>query len=599
MTLLQSIAVFLAAAVIAVPLFQHFRLSAVLAYLASGILLGPWGLGLVQDVDAILGFAELGVVLLLFVIGLELQPTRLLAMRKLVFGVGLAQVAGTTLVLAGIGMAFGLPPLAAAIAAFGLSLSSTPLVLQLLGERKQINTQHGRAAFGVLLFQDLAVMPVLAALPLLGATLPLLGPGAPGEHAPNMLLAIATVVVVVVVGRFALRPLLRIVAATKIPEVFTGAALLVVVGTALLVHSAGLSMALGAFIAGVLLADSEFRHELEADLEPFKGLLLGLFFMAVGMTANLGLLVSEPLKLVLMTLGLMTVKAAVVFAIGRASALPREPASAFALTMLAGGEFAFVLFSIAREQQLMAAPLVEQLVLAVTLSMLLSPLALMAADRAAASRRREEAPFDHIDEANRVIIAGFGRFGQIVGRILRARRIPFTALEASQTQVDFVRRFGNKVFYGDASRLELLRAAQADKAHVLVLAIDDVEASVRAAETARKHFPHLRVYARARNRQHAFRLMDCDVRYIIRETFLSSLDMAEKVLEGLGTAHGEAASAVESFRQHDQRILLEQHAIKDDEEKLIAAARESARQLEQLFAADQAADQERRAASAR
>jgi glutathione-regulated potassium-efflux system ancillary protein KefC/glutathione-regulated potassium-efflux system protein KefB len=592
MTLLQSIAVFLAAAVVAVPLFQRFRLSAVLAYLASGMLLGPWGLGVVQDVDAILGFAELGVVLLLFVIGLELQPTRLLAMRKLVFGLGLAQVAGTTLVLGAIGIAFGLPPLAAAIAAFGLSLSSTPLVLQLLAERKQINTQHGRAAFGVLLFQDLAVMPVLAALPLLGS-------GAAGEHAPDMLLAIVTVVGVVVIGRFVLRPVLRVAAGTKIPEVFTGAALLVVVGTSLLVHSTGLSMALGAFIAGVLLADSEYRHELEADLEPFKGLLLGLFFMAVGMTVNLGLLVSEPLKLVLMTLGLMAVKAAVVFAIGRASAFPRERASGFALAMLAGGEFAFVLFSIARTQQLMAAPLVEQLVLAVTLSMLLSPLALLAADRVAVSRRKEEAPFDHIDEANRVIIAGFGRFGQIVGRILRARRIPFTALEASQTQVDFVRRFGNKVFYGDASRLELLRAAQADKAHVLVLAIDDVEASIRAAETARKHFPHLRVYARARNRQHAFRLMDCDVRYIIRETFLSSLDMAEKVLEGLGTAHGDAASAVERFRQHDQRILLEQYAIKDDEEKLIAAARESARQLEQLFNADQAVESERRAVGAR
>jgi glutathione-regulated potassium-efflux system ancillary protein KefC/glutathione-regulated potassium-efflux system protein KefB len=567
----------------------------VLAYLASGILLGPWGFRIVEDVDAILGFAELGVVLLLFVIGLELQPTRLLAMRKLVFGVGLAQVAGTTVVLAGIGIAFGLPPLAAAIAAFGMSLSSTPLVLQLLAERKQLNTQHGRAAFGVLLFQDVAVMPALAALPLLGA-----GVVASGEHPPNMLLAIATVVGLIVIGRFALRPFLRVAAGTAIPEVFTGAALLVVVGTALLVHATGLSMALGAFIAGVLLADSEYRHELEADLEPFKGMLLGLFFMAVGMTVNLGLLESEPVRLVLLTLGFMAVKAVVVFVIGRIAAFPPERASAFALAMLAGGEFAFVLFSIARAQQLMEGPLVEQLVLAVTLSMLLSPLILLAAERAAASRRKEEAPFDHIDEANKVIIAGFGRFGQIVGRILRARRIPFTALEASQTQVDFVRRFGNKVFYGDASRLELLRAAQADKAHVLVLAIDDVEASVRTAEIARKHFPHLRVYARARNRQHAFRLMDSNVRYLIRETFLSSLEMAEKVLEGLGTAHGDAASAVERFRQHDQRILLEQYAIKDDEEKLIAAARESARQLEQLFAADQAvSDSDRRAAAAR
>jgi monovalent cation:proton antiporter-2 (CPA2) family protein len=592
MSLLPTIAVFLAAAVVAVPLFQRFRLSAVLAYLASGMLLGPWGLAVVKDVDSMLSFAELGVVLLLFIIGLELQPTRLLAMRKLVFGLGTAQVAGTTLVLAGIGVAFGLTPLAAGIAAFGLSLSSTPLVLQLLAERKQLNTQHGRAAFGILLFQDLAVMPVLAALPLLATT--------PVEHGPNISLAIATVIAIIFIGRLALRPFLRVVAGTKIPEVFTGAALLVVVGTALIVHLTGLSMALGAFIAGVLLADSEYRHELEADLEPFKGLLLGLFFMAVGMTVNLGLLTAHPLQLLLVTFGLMAVKALVVFAIGRMSALARDRATGLALSMLAGGEFAFVLFSIARSQGLMEGELVETLVLAVTLSMLLSPLVLLVADRVAALGHKESAPFDRIEEENRVIIAGFGRFGQIVGRILRARRIPFTALEASQAQVDFVRRFGNKIFYGDASRLELLRAASADKAQVLVLAIDDVEASVRTADMMQRHFPHVKVYARARNRQHAFRLMDCGVRYLIRETFLSSLDMAEKVLEGLGTAHTEAAAAVERFRAHDQRILLEQYAIKDDEEKLIAAARESARQLEQLFDADQAAvEPARRAIGAR
>jgi glutathione-regulated potassium-efflux system ancillary protein KefC/glutathione-regulated potassium-efflux system protein KefB len=435
-------------------------------------------------------------------------------------------------------------------------------------------------------------MPVLAALPLLATT--------PTEHGPNISLAIATVIAIIFIGRLALRPFLRVVAGTKIPEVFTGAALLVVVGTALIVHLTGLSMALGAFIAGVLLADSEYRHELEADLEPFKGLLLGLFFMAVGMTVNLGLLMSHPLQLLLITFGLMGVKALVVFAIGRVSALARDRATGLALSMLAGGEFAFVLFSIARKQGLMEGDLAETLVLAVTLSMLLSPLVLLVADRVAALRQKESAPFDRIEEENRVIIAGFGRFGQIVGRILRARRIPFTALEASQAQVDFVRRFGNKIFYGDASRLELLRAASADKAHVLVLAIDDVEASVRTADMMRRHFPHVKVYARARNRQHAFRLMDCGVRYLIRETFLSSLDMAEKVLEGLGTAHTEAAAAVERFRAHDQRILLEQYAIKDDEAKLIAAARESARQLEQLFDADQAAvEPGRRAVGAR
>ena len=591
MTLLPTIAVFLAAAVVAVPLFQRFKLSAVLAYLASGMLLGPWGFAVVKDVDAILGFAELGVVLLLFVIGLELQPKRLLAMRKLVFGLGAAQVAGTTFVLAAIGMALGLDALPAALAGFGLSLSSTPLVLQLLAERKQINTQHGRAAFGMLLFQDVAVMPVLAALPLLGA--------GTNEDAPSIPLAIVTVLGIVVIGRLALRPLLRVVGATKIPEVFTAAALLVVMGTALLVHVAGLSMALGAFIAGVLLADSEYRHELEADLEPFKGLLLGLFFIAVGMTVNQGLLIAQPLRIAAVTLGLMLVKAIVVFVIGRLFSFPGERARSLAAFMLAGGEFAFVLFSIAKGEGLLAEELVETLVLAVTLSMLLSPLLLVAVERMAALGSRERAPFDKIEpEENRVIIAGFGRFGQIVGRILRARRIPFTALESSQDQVDFVRRFGNKVFYGDASRLELLRAARVEKADVLVLAIDDVDASVRAAELMRKHFPHVKVYARARNRQHAFRLMDCGVRYLIRETYLSSLDMAEKVLEGLGTAHADASATVERFRTHDQRVLLEQHAIKDDEQKMIASVQASARQLEQLFDADLAADPERRRAAA-
>jgi glutathione-regulated potassium-efflux system ancillary protein KefC/glutathione-regulated potassium-efflux system protein KefB len=287
-----------------------------------------------------------------------------------------------------------------------------------------------------------------------------------------------------------------------------------------------------------------------------------------------------------------------VFVIGRLSSFSGERARALAASMLAGGEFAFVLFSIARAEKLLDEDLIETLVLAVTLSMLLSPLLLLAVERIAGRARREREPFDRIDEENRVIIAGFGRFGQIVGRILRARRIPFTALESSQAQVDFVRRFGNKVFYGDASRLELLRAARVDKADVLVLAIDDVEASVRAADTMRRHYPHVKVYARARNRQHAFRLMDCGVRYLIRETYLSSLDMAEKVLEGLGIGHADAAGAVERFRAHDERMLEEQYAIKDDEQKMIASVQASARQLEQLFDADLAADPERRRAAA-
>lgn len=584
MTLIGEIALFLAATVVAVPLFRFFQLSAVLAYLASGMLIGPWGLGLVTGVENILRFAEFGVVLLLFVIGLELQPSRLMAMRRVVFGLGAAQVAFTTLVLAGCGLALGLPPVSAAIAGFGLSLSSTPLVLQLLGEREELNTTHGRAAFGILLFQDIAVLPVLAILPLIAG-------GGASMSWRGIALGIGSIVVVIVAGRFIVRPLLKIVAQTRIPEVFTAAALLVVIATALLVHAAGLSMALGAFLAGVLLADSEYRHELEADLEPFKGLLLGLLFIAVGMSVNLGLMMSAPFKLLTITSGLMMVKALVVFGIGRVARPVRGRARSLAMVMLAGGEFAFVLFSIARAQGLLSQAISETLVLAVTLSMLLSPILLIVDDKWLKPwfARGEARPFDRIEpEDHRVVIAGFGRVGQIIARILRAKGVKFTALEASQAQVDFVRRFGNRIFYGDASRPELLRSANLAEAEVLILAVDDVEASVKIAEFVSRTYPKVKIFARVRNRQHAFRLMDFNVRYLIRETFLSSLDMAERVLEALGSTKSQARQAVITFRNYDEQVLRQQYALKDDQEKLLASAREAAHQLEQLFESDAA-----------
>ena len=583
MSLLSEIALFLAATVIAIPLFRHFRLSAVLGYLASGMVIGPWGLGLVTGVENILKFAEFGVVLLLFVIGLELQPSRLMAMRRVVFGLGAAQVVLTTLLLTGIGIALGLAPMAAAIAGFGLSLSSTPLVLQLLGEREELSTQHGRAAFGILLFQDIAVLPVLAVLPLIA--------GAAGSAMSwrSVALGVGAIVAIIVAGRFILRPLLRIVARTRIPEVFTAAALLVVIGTALLVHAAGLSMALGAFLAGVLLADSEYRHELEADLEPFKGLLLGLLFIAVGMSVNLGLMVAMPFKLLGLTAGLMLVKALIVYLVGRLGRYVRSRSRSLAMAMLAGGEFAFVLFSIARNQGLLTASAAETLVLAVTLSMLLSPVLLMIDDRwlGPLFARGAVRPYDRIEvDDHRVVIAGFGRFGQILARILRAKGIRFTALESSQTQVDFVRRFGNRIFYGDAARPELLRSAGLERAEILILAVDDVEASVKIADFVSRNYPKVKIFARVRNRQHAFRLMDFKIRYSIRETLLSSLDMAEQVLETLGAARADARKAVATFRAHDEVMLRRQYEVKDDEAKMMVSARESAQQLEQLFEAD-------------
>jgi monovalent cation:proton antiporter-2 (CPA2) family protein len=584
MTLTGQVAVLLAATVIAVPLFRRFKLSAVLGYLAAGVVIGPWGLALFQDVENILHFAEFGVVLLLFVIGLELQPSRLWVMRHSVFGAGGVQVALTTVVLAVAAFALGLPWPTALVTAFALSLSSTALVLQVLAERGELTARHGRSAFAILLFQDLAIMPALVVLPMIG------GAGSATLDWKAIAIPLVAAAAVVITGRYALRPALRIIAGTRAQEAFTAAALLVVVGTALLFESVGLSMALGAFMAGVLLADSEYRHELEADIEPFKGLLLGLFFMAVGMSANLGVLLQSPFTVLALTLGYLAIKMTAVGWAARIARQDRATAWRLAVALAGGGEFAFVLLALAAGGGLLPRATADLLVIVVTLSMVAAPLLIAGADRLARRLKPAAAApaFDTFEpEEPRVLLAGLGRFGQIVARVLRARRIRFTALEISQAQVDFVRRFGNRLYYGDASRLEMLRSAGAAQASVLVIAIDDVEASVRTAEVARRHFPNLRVLARARNRQHAFRLMEAGVTEIWRETFASSLELAEAVLVALGTSRDAAASQVRRFREIDEETLRAQASVRDDETKLIATAVASARQLESLFEADE------------
>ena len=586
--------IFLSAAVIAVPLFRLLKLSSILGYVAAGIVIGPWGLGLVSDVERIMHTAEFGVALLLFVIGLELQPTRLWVMRRKVFGLGSAQVVACTLLL-GIAAMFvlNLEPKAAFVVGFGLSLSSTALVLQVLAERAQLKSQHGRGAFGVLLFQDLAVLPMLAVLPLVA---PMTDGAAAtaaiaGSEAWYIGLAkfVGVFAAVIVGGRLLLRPALRVIAATRVTEVFTAAALLVALGTALIVQGVGLSMALGAFLAGVMLADTEFRHELEADIEPFKGLLLGLFFISVGMSGNLGLLTEQPWMVMGITIGLLLIKLVAISLIGRAFKMSGDVPVRLGFALAAGGEFAFVLFSLASRNHILDEHMADMLILAVTLSMVIGPLLSMLYD----SRLHEffidgkKDDYDAIENTGTpVVIAGFGRFGQIISRVLRARRIAFTALDVNQTHVDFVRRFGNKVYYGDASRLDLLRAAGVGDAEVFVLAIDDVDASLRTAEIVRQHFPNLKVFARARNRQHAFQLMDLGIKHVIRETYLSSLDMAGDVLQALGETEAQADLAVRRFRRHDEQTLQAQYAVKDDAEKLIATSSESARQLEKLFEAD-------------
>ena len=587
MITLAQTAILLTAAVVAVSLFRFLRLSSILGYVAAGLVIGPWGLNLIGDVAHISQVSEFGVVLLLFVIGLELQPTRLRVMRRTVFGLGSAQVLLCTLALGAAAYGLGQPPVTAAIIGFGLSLSSTPLVLQVLAERKQLKMQHGRAAFGILLFQDLAVLPVLAILPMLSGEASAHAGGSPWWV--GLLKLVAVIVFVILAGgRVILRPALRLVARAQVSEVFTAAALLTVVATALLAHRAGLSASLGAFIAGVLLADSEFRHELEADLEPFKGLLLGLFFISVGMSADLSVLRLEPLTLLAVTCGFLAIKVLVLALLGRLAGQSNDSARRLAFSLPAGGEFAFVLFVLAARQRLLPVPTAHLLVLAVTLSMMLGPLLLIGYE--AFDKRwltPPQRPYDAIEERDSpVIIAGFGRFGQIVSRVLRVKGVAFTALDSSQTHVDFVRRFGNEVFYGDASRLDLLRAAGAASAQFLVLAIDDAEASTRTAILVREQFPHIRIFARARSRQHVFALRDAGVTDIVRETYASSLELAATVLEALGETPAAAREAVRRFRAHDEATLEKQYAVKEDDTKFLATSREAAQQLEKLFEAD-------------
>ncbi len=581
---LSEVSILLLAAVIAVPLFKRLRLGAVLGYLAAGAALGPHGFGAIDDPESIVQVSRFGVVLLLFVIGLELKPQRLWVMRRRVFGLGGAQVLVTGAALAGVALVLGLAPETAGIAGFALALSSTAFVLPLLAERDEINAPHGRASFAVLLFQDLAVIPALALIPLLAGPV-----GEPGAMFAAGAKAVAVLAAVLIGGRFLLRPVFRLVAEAKIPEIFVAAALLVVVGTAALMEFVGLSMTLGAFLAGVLLADSEYRHELQADIDPFKGLLLGLFFMAVGMSTDFHLLATRPMAIAAIVAGLMAIKAVIMFAIGIAARLGAEAARRTAVALCQGGEFAFVLFGVASGIGLMDRGTADLLVVAVTVSMVATPAALAVYDRVVAPlfAPSETRPFDDIDErGNPVIIAGFGRFGQIVGRVLRSRGIPFTAIEISAAQVDFVARFGNKIYYGDASRLDLLRAAEAEKAKAFVLAIDDPEASIRTAEVVRRHFPDLPIFARARNRQHAFRLMDLNVTLLVRETLYSSLYLTEHILQSLGFSKEDAAQTVARFREHDEATLQAQHAIYTDEKKLIQTAKEAASELKTLFEAD-------------
>jgi len=583
MELLSEVIIYLIAALIAVPISKRMGFGSVLGYLMAGIIIGPSLLGLIKDPDHILHFAELGVVFLLFVIGLELRPSRLWVLRKLVFGLGSSQVLGSALVIGIVAYMAGLELQAAIVVGLILALSSTSFVLQILAEKNELGTNHGRAAFAILLFQDLAVIPLIAILPLLGSS-------AQGS-APliDIAIAITTIIALVVVGRFLLRPVLRIAAGTAIPEIFTATTLFVVIGAALLMQFAGLSMVLGAFMAGMLLADSEFRHELEADIAPFKGLLLGLFFIAVGMSVDLGLLMKQPAVIVMIVIALMLVKALVLFPIGRFFGIcGKTEARNLAVLLAQGGEFAFVLFAIAGQVEILEQSIIDQLTLAVTVSLFLTPIASLINEWITTRFTPAVAPeYDAMDDQhNPVIIAGFGRVGQIGARLLAIVGKQFTALEIDSTQVDVVRAYGNVVHYGDASKLELLRAAGAQHAKIFFLAIDDIEASMRTAETITRHFPHLTIVARARNRRHEYHLMDLGIEHIYRETLYSSLEMAKQLLQDLEIPQSDIEMIIRTFTERDQQLIREQHAVQHNEEKVIQSANETARELELLLRND-------------
>ncbi|RMQ43227.1 Glutathione-regulated potassium-efflux system protein [Pseudomonas cichorii] len=590
-SLLQAAVVFLLAAVLTVPLAKRLQLGAVLGYLFAGVIIGPSVLKLIANPESVSHISELGVVLLLFIIGLELSPKRLWVMRKAVFGVGMAQVLLTGLVIGCVALlAFEQPLNTAVVLGLGLALSSTAFGLQSLAERKALNSPHGRQAFAILLFQDIAAIPLIAMVPLLA--------GATHEHdlsahenLSHGLQVLGSIAIVVIGGRYLLRPVFRIVAKTRIQEVSTATALLVVIGTAWLMELVGVSMALGAFLAGLLLADSEYRHELEAQIEPFKGLLLGLFFISVGMGANISLLFSAPVQVLGLTVLLIGLKFPLLFFIGRlAGGLDKQNALSLGLVLAAGGEFAFVVFKIGNQQGLFEPELYDILVLTITLSMAMTPLLFMAMARWIKPKTKPvEVPDEYRDihtDSPRVVIAGMGRMGQIVARILRAQNIPFVALDTAVESIEFSRSFGNvPVFYGDPLKPEILRAAKVHEAEFFIIATDDPETNIKTAELIRKLYPDMKIIARARNRQHVHRLIDVGAQ-AVRETFYSSLEMSRQTLLGLGLSQAQADARISRFKRHDEQVLAAQHLVYDDEAKVLQTAREARQELAQLFEAD-------------
>jgi CPA2 family monovalent cation:H+ antiporter-2/glutathione-regulated potassium-efflux system protein KefB len=584
--MLTTLVVLLAAATIAVPLTRRAGFGSVLGYLIAGIVIGPAGLRLITNVNEIASIADLGVVMLLFLIGLEVRPQRLWVMRRAVFGLGTAQVVVSAAVIAGLAHLAGLAWPGAIVIGTGLAMSSTAIVLPMLAERDLLSKPAGRDAFAVLLFQDLAFIPLVALVPLLASN-------SVPDHVPwhDVARGAVAIVIILVGGRFLMRPLFRAVGGTKTPEVFTAVSLLIVTGTALLATQGNLSPSLGAFMAGVLLSESEYRHELQADIEPFEGLLLGFFFISVGMSADVSLARAEPLLLATATVVLLVAKAIIAFVLARIARKDTTNAVRFSLALPQASEFSFVLFNAAVAAHALDQGAASLATLTTAASMLATPILFAGSEAILRKRPAPEPVYDTIDAgATSVIICGFGRFGQIVGRVLRMYGISFTALERDVGQVEVVRRFGQKVYFGDPTRADMLRAAGAEQAKLLVVALDDPPAVIRTVEVAKRDFPNLAILARARNRWFAHLLMDREVEGQVRDTYFSSLELARVALITLGVETDAAARAVTVFREQDEKNLVETHAFYRDEQQMIQSGQQAAEELASLFEADRSSN---------
>lgn len=599
MNLLIEAFIFLAAGVIAVPIASRLGLGSVLGYLIAGALIGPFALQLINDPETIMHFAEFGVVMMLFLIGLELQPEILWRMRKTILGLGGLQVALTTAAIAGIVVALGLPWQTALAIGLILSLSSTAIALQILGEKKLMKTEAGKASFAVLLFQDIAVIPIIAILPLLAISVSQAGGAAHDSHNliahlaawQQTLIVLGVIAAIIFCGRYLTRPLFRFIAESGLREIFTATALLLVVGIALLMNLVGLSPALGAFIAGVVLANNEYRHELETDIDPFKALLLGLFFISVGAGIDFSLIVSKPVLIGALVLGLIAVKFAILWFLARSFGLLGGDKYWLTFALAQGGEFGFVLLSLSSQTQVIAKDTVGILTAVIALTMVLTPIMIVLNEKYVQplfdQDDKDEAATDMTEkQENQVIIAGFGRFGQIVGRLLIGNQCSITVLDHSARHISRVREYGFKLFYGDASRADLLKTAGAKQAKLLVIAIDDRQKTLEIVQLAQRHFPNLKILARAFDVVHYHELQDLGVDYIEREMFMGSLNMGIRALQELGMPADVAKRKAEVFAKYDEETTRSLSEHREDHKRFVSESRLAQNEMMRLLQED-------------